>query len=267
VTDFLKELCLLAGDEALRFFRNKMDAQEKSGHRGLVTEADLACEKLIKAKILERFPQHAILAEESGLAAGSHSQSRETHPLWFIDPIDGTNNFAHGNSYFCISIAYGDSAGRIQAGAVYQPTTQKLFTAERGQGAFCNGERLKLPPITDFSRGSYVTGFGPSHGPALRGVIESIFRVQSKCTSTAVRVNGAAALDLANLARGVYDGFWESTLNPWDTAAGSLLVEEAGGQLLNFNGKPFQVLLDSEVIAGHPAILNELLTNVTGGKE
>jgi myo-inositol-1(or 4)-monophosphatase len=265
--DFLEKAARRAGDESLKFYRKTFAQEEKSDHRGIVTEADLACEKIIKDMISSEFPDHLILAEESGLQGENEGMQGERAELvkamWFVDPIDGTNNFSRGNPYYCISIAFGDSAGGIQAGCVFQPTTNRMFLAERGKGAFCNGERLKLRHIDDFSKGSFVTGFGPAHGPALREVVESIYRVQSNCTSTAVRINGAAALDLANVGWGIFNGFWERNLNPWDLAAGVLIVEEAGGRAVNYEGEPFNLLRDRDVVAANGELIDRLLSLAT----
>ncbi|MEQ1879293.1 MAG: inositol monophosphatase family protein, partial [Bdellovibrionia bacterium] len=210
-----------------------------------------------------------ILAEESGLSEGTFDPRlpMEARLMWYIDPLDGTNNFAHGNPYYCVSIAYGDETGGIYSAAVYQPFTKLMFSADKGEGAYCNGERIKLSSEPKkFEEGAYSTGWASSKGRELDEIGENVMRVQKACTSTAVRMNGAAALDMAFTAWSVFDGFWERNLNPWDTAAGSLIIEEAGGVGLNEKGERFNCRRDLFVVAGHPSIVAKLLKLVARPK-
>lgn len=260
--EFAEQIAIEAGAELSRRFRHVQTYEIKANYKGFVTEADLASEKLVKKMISEKFPTHLILAEESGFSR--QLDKSKVEPMWFIDPLDGTNNFAHGNPYHCVSIAFGNSSGEIEASAVYQPFNKLMFSAERGRGAFCNGEKIRLPTAQKkFEEGAYATGWASAHDKELDEICANIMRVQKSCTSTAVRMNGAAALDLALTAWGTFDGFWERHLNPWDTAAGGLIVSEAGGLLQNEKGEAFNCLRDPFVIAGHPSVVSRLLELVS----
>ena len=194
----------------------------------IVTEADLASEKLIIDAILASFPQDKIYAEESGL---SSSDREPGSYIWIIDPLDGTTNFSNHYPFFCISIARAvfqqDGGLEVTLGGVYDPIRQECFLAEKGRGAWCNGKPIRVrgerPPEEAF----IVTGFSYHKGPELQKDIERFLNVAEKCQS--IRRDGAAALDLAYVAMGIYDGYWEFGLRPWDIAAGSLIVSEAGG--------------------------------------
>lgn len=245
-----------AGELTLRYFRNNVAPRDKGSRLGFVTEADLASEKLIREKIRAHSPGHSILGEEAGL-----EETQATGPIWIVDPLDGTNNFSKGNSFYCISIAYAErtpSGCKVLAGAIYRPTTNELFLADRGKGAFLNGAPLKMAELP-FEEGSYATGFGSAHGDELRRILDRVLRVQEACSSTAVRINGAAALEMACTSQGVFQGFWEPNLNAWDSAAGALLVEEAGGTVTNFSGQAFEPLRDRSVVCATRALHPKLL--------
>ncbi len=176
---------------------------------------------------------------------------------WYLDPLDGTTNFADGYPVFCISIALARRDGELEVGLLYDPTRDEMFTAERGKGAALNGEPLHVSKTKTLSESILGTGF-PSHKRHKNPNIH--FYHQLTLLSHGVRRAGSAALDLANVASGRYDGYWEFNLNPWDTAAGVLLVQEAGGTVTRFDGTPFR--LDSrEVLASNSLIHQELLTN------
>ncbi len=201
------------------------------GDINLVTEADLAAEKLIIDRINSYFPRHAILAEESGASAVD-----ETAPAsewkWIIDPLDGTTNYAHGYPCFCVSIA-AERDGKVELGVVYDPVRDEMFAAERGQGATLNARTIRVSEVEDLNRAMLCTGFPYDVRKRVdfaRHFIEFTMQAQ------AVRRDGSAALDLAYVACGRFDGFWEDGLNPWDVAAGLLLIEEAGGTITNYTG-------------------------------
>lgn len=205
------------------------------GDINLVTQYDEAAEKIIVGHISEAWPDHHILAEESGW------QGRESEYVWYVDPLDGTTNFAHGLGVFCVSIGFeapGPDGPEIQVAVIYDPIREEMFTALKGQGAYLNGERLEVSGETDQGRALLVTGFPYD----LRERSETILpRFQKMLLSAqAVRRLGSAALDLAYVAAGRFDGFWEEGLHPWDTAAGILLVDEAGGRISDFKGNPFR---------------------------
>lgn len=251
-----------AGAISLKHFRKSLQITDKGDNQGIVTNADLASEAAIKAYIQEQFPGHVVLAEESGLSTG---QALAETPLWIVDPIDGTTNFSKGNPYYCISIGFGMRLAldrcEMHAGVVYQPATGLLYTAGKGMGSFCNGERISVSRTTLMRQASLVTGFSSNKGPALAKVMASIQSFQDICLG--VRINGAAALDLAHVACGMFEGFYEMPLGPWDMAAGSLLVTEAGGLATNYKGEPFDPLRDKGIVCAPPALMPEILERLS----
>jgi len=236
--------CLLMG-----YFARRVKVEYK-GEVDLVTEADRASEQRILERIRARWPTHNVLAEEGG---GSEAGSDYR---WYVDPLDGTTNFAHGFPVFCVSLGLEHKGERI-AGVVYDPTRNELFSAEKGSGAFLNGNAIQVSKVGNLAEGLVATGF-PSHKRHKNPNIH--FYHQITLRTHGVRRAGSAALDLCYVACGRFDAFWEFNLNPWDTAAGTLLVEEAGGKVSDFRGGPFQIA-SREVCASngllHPALLKE----------
>jgi myo-inositol-1(or 4)-monophosphatase len=206
------------------------------GDIDLVTEADLASEKLIIDRIRSHYPRHAILAEESG-ASEEHPFAERNEWKWIIDPLDGTTNYAHGYPCFCVSIAV-ERAGVIEIGVVYDPMRDEMFAAERGQGAHLNERPVRVSVVDDLNGAMLCTGF--PYNVRERPDFARHF-TNFTMEAQAVRRDGAAALDLAFVACGRFDGFWEDGLKPWDTAAGVLLVGEAGGRCSNFSGAPLDI--------------------------
>jgi myo-inositol-1(or 4)-monophosphatase len=224
---------------------------EYKGDVDLVTEADRASEKLIVERLQSCWPEHGIVGEE-----GTRSDPGADYH-WYVDPLDGTTNFAHGFPVFCISIALVRKDEQIELGVLYDPTRNEMFSAERGQGATLNGKRIHVSKTAKLAESILGTGF-PSHKRHKNPNIH--FYHQITLRSHGVRRAGSAALDLANVSCGRYDGFWEFNLNPWDTAAGVLLVQEAGGRVTRFDGSPFR--LDShEVLASNGLIHDDLMRN------
>jgi myo-inositol-1(or 4)-monophosphatase len=205
------------------------------GDIDLVTEADLAAEKLIIERINSHYPRHAILAEESG--ASDESAAGKSDWKWIIDPLDGTTNYAHGYPCFCVSIAV-EHAGAIEIGVVYDPTRDEMFAAERGQGATLNERPMRVSIVDNLNAAMLCTGF--PYNVRERPNFARDF-VNFTMNAQAVRRDGSAALDLAYLACGRFDGFWEDGLNPWDVAAGVLLIEEAGGRVTDYRGAPLDI--------------------------
>jgi myo-inositol-1(or 4)-monophosphatase len=201
----------------------------------LVTEADLAAEKLIIERIKSHYPRHAILAEESG--ASDETAGGKSDWKWIIDPLDGTTNYAHGYPCFCVSIAV-EHAGAIEIGVVYDPTRDEMFAAERGQGATLNERPMRVSKVDELNSAMLCTGF--PYNVRERPNFARDF-VNFTMNAQAVRRDGSAALDLAYLACGRFDGFWEDGLNPWDVAAGILLIEEAGGRVTDYRGAPLDI--------------------------
>lgn len=222
-----------AGQILLDKFGRKIKVSKK-GDINLVTEADLASEKFIIERIKSYYPKHSILAEESGevVIIGSDSNWK-----WIIDPLDGTTNFAHGYPCFCVTIAL-EHEGRIVIGATYDPTRDEMFSAERGNGASLNGRQIRVSDTEKLSEALIVTGFPYN----FKEKVNFEFHLKEFLRlSRGVRRDGSAAIDMAYVACGRFDGFWEEGLNPWDVAAGALLIEEAGGRVSYYDDSEFSV--------------------------
>jgi myo-inositol-1(or 4)-monophosphatase len=218
------------GGEALRARFGKLTEIRKKGAIDLVTEADTASERVIIQTLRHAFPDHAIMAEESGETAG------DPDFLWIIDPLDGTTNFAHQVGLFAVSIAFAHQ-GRLLAGIVLNPLSGELFSAVDGQGASLNGRPIRVSPVAALGESLLVTGF-PYNFVEFMPVLMGRF---ARClkASQGVRRLGAAALDLCYVASGRFEAFWEENLKPWDTAAGVVIVREAGGNVTDFSNRPF----------------------------
>ncbi len=264
-----------AGALLMHYFQKHIKIEYK-GDADLVTAADRASEALIRERIQQQFPGHDVLGEEQGL------NDQGSDYRWYVDPLDGTTNFAHGYPVFCVSMALEDRAldhrelghrelehreleqratekqpAQRIAGVVYDPTRDELFSAEQGKGAHLNGAAIHVSQAAQLKESLLATGF-PSHKRHKNPNIH--FYHQITLRTHGVRRAGSAALDLCNVASGRFDGFWEFNLNPWDTAAGALIVEEAGGIMSRFDGSPFEI--DSrETLASngliHPALVQE----------
>ncbi len=226
------------------------------GDIDLVTEADLAAEKLIIERIRSHYPRHAILAEESG--ASEELNEGKSEWKWIIDPLDGTTNYAHGYPCFCVSIGL-ERAGVVEVGVIYDPTRDELFAAERGQGATLNGRRIRVSDVADLNQAMLCTGF--PYNVRERPNFARDF-ANFTMEAQAVRRDGSAAIDLAYLACGRFDGFWEDGLNAWDVAAGLLLIEEAGGQITDFNGRPIDIY-EAKVLASN-GLIHDAMRRVLG---
>jgi myo-inositol-1(or 4)-monophosphatase len=224
------------------------------GDIDLVTEADLASERLIIERVRSHHPRHAILAEEAGdVVAATGVQSAYK---WIVDPLDGTTNYAHGYPVFCVSIAL-EHEGRVVVGVVYDPIRDELFAAERGEGATLNGRRMRVSETSDLNGALLCTGF--PYDVRERGDFARHFR-NFIMSSQSVRRDGAAALDLAYVACARFDGFYEEGLRPWDVAAGVLLVEEAGGRVTHYDGRPFDHY--RPLIAASNGLVHEAMLSV-----
>lgn len=240
----------------LRSYFDRGVATEYKGDVDVVTEADRASERLITERLTTAFPDHGIYGEEGV------RQRVENEYRWYVDPLDGTTNFAHSFPVFCVSLGLehrpldrpAASDGELVAGVIYDPMRDDLFVAEKGQGAWLNGRPIHVSGTKHLAEALLATGF-PSRK---RHVSPNIhFYQEFTLRSHGVRRAGSAALDLAYTACGRLDGFWEFHLNPWDTAAGALLVMEAGGTMSRFDGEPFR--LDSgEVLASNGLLQGEL---------
>jgi myo-inositol-1(or 4)-monophosphatase len=231
----------------MSFFARRIGFEYK-GDADLVTEADRASERLITDRIRARWPRHAIVAEE-GTRVNSESEYR-----WYVDPLDGTTNFAHGFPVFCVSMGL-EHKGTLVAGVVYDPTRDEMFSAEQGSGAWLNQRRMRVSSASRLSETLLATGFPSQKRHANPNIY---FYHQLTLRTHGVRRAGSAALDLCYVAAGRVDGFWEFNLNPWDTAAGVLLVQEAGGKVTDFSGGTFHIS-SRETLASNGLVHADLL--------
>jgi myo-inositol-1(or 4)-monophosphatase len=236
----------------LRYYFERRVSFEMKGDFDLVTEADKASEKLVVERLKTNFPEHGIVAEEGG----GHESASEYR--WYVDPLDGTTNFAHSYPVWNVTLAL-EKAGELIAGVIFDPTRNELFTAERGGGAFLNGRRIHVSKVARVADALLCTGF-PNHNRATNPNIH--FFHELAMTAHGVRRSGSAAVDLAHVACGRLDGFWEIGLSPWDMAAGILLVEEAGGLCTDMNGGPHH--LKSAHMLTDNALIHEELIGVFG---
>lgn len=243
--------------EIMRFFQQSFTISNKEGVNNLVTEADDASEKAILAVIKKQFPTHQILAEESG-ALTQNSEFK-----WVIDPIDGTVNFAQGIPLNCVSIGV-EHQGTIVMAAVYNPHLNEFFFAEKGKGATLNDKPIRVSEKTKTLNACLVTGFPYTYINEPNGPLEVFERFVRK--GVPVRRLGSAAIDLCWVACGRFDGFFEQKLEPWDSAAGYLIVEEAGGRVTDFKGDPFSIY-QHKVLATNSHIHHEMLEVINARKE
>jgi myo-inositol-1(or 4)-monophosphatase len=221
------------------------------GPNDFVSEVDQAAEQAIIETLLAAYPGHGILAEESGRAHGA----KDSDYVWIIDPLDGTTNFLHGFPVYAVSIALV-YRGQVQQAVVYDPTRNDMFYASKGRGSFLNDKRLRASKRTRLSDALIGTGFPFRKGDNFKRYVQMFEEVMQHCAG--LRRPGAAALDLCYVAAGWYDGFFETGLSPWDIAAGSLIITEAGGLIGNFTGEA-DYLYQREVVAGNPKVYAQLV--------
>jgi myo-inositol-1(or 4)-monophosphatase len=219
------------------------------GKVNLVTQVDTRSERAIMKYLGKRFPGHAFLAEESG------SSTRTSEYLWIIDPLDGTTNYAHGYRSYCVSIALSHR-NAVVLGVVYDPNLDELFAAVRGRGARLNGRRIRVSSTASLSKSLLATGFPYDVRDSRNNNLDHFANFALK--SQAVRRAGSAALDLCHTACGRFDGYWELKLGPWDVAAGSLMVVEAGGRVSDFGGGEFDIHM-KELLASNGRIHRQML--------
>ena len=247
--DIAFDAAVQAGEIQREYYEKKNLDIELKGRIDLVTEVDLLCEKAVTATISESFPDHGILAEEgTSINGGSPYQ-------WIIDPLDGTTNFAHGFPMFAVSIGLVKD-GEILLGVIYDPLRDELFSAKKDGGATMNGHSIKVSETSQLDKSLVATGFPYDVKTSSRNNLNNFNRVIMEVR--ALRRPGAAAIDLAYVACGRLDGFWEQRLKPWDMAAGALIVSEAGGIVTDMKGKPLD-LFGETCCAGNPQIHRQLL--------
>jgi myo-inositol-1(or 4)-monophosphatase len=253
--EHVREVALDAARSAGELLRSRVDSIREVRHKGavdLVTDVDVHSEHLVSEKLLAAFPTHTILGEEGGAIGGHDARFR-----WLVDPLDGTTNYTHGFPVFCVSIGF-EVEGRLRLGVVYAPCLEELFVAEAGCGASMNGRPIRVSDVAELRQAMVATGF-PYDRDAVPRALRSFGVLSTE--SQAVRRVGSAALDLCYVACGRFDAYWEHVVKPWDVAAGSLLVCEAGGRMSATDGSPFsvdggQVLATNQPL--HPAMVEAL---------
>ena len=248
ILEFAIHCALESGKIQRKHYQKSFNIHHK-GDIDLVTDVDIACQERIIKLIRERFPKDDIISEEQSNRFDSKRNK------WIIDPLDGTTNYAHGYPFFCTSIAY-ETKGEVAFGVVYNPIFKELFTGQKGGGAYLNGRKIYVSGIRDLKQSLLSTGFpydiAISNKNNIDHFINFLFQAQ------AVRRDGSAALNLCYLACGRFDGFWELKLNPWDMAAGTLMVEEAGGRVTDLAGKKFSIY-KSEIAVSNGFIHQDML--------
>ncbi len=250
-------IAVKAAKEAGALIKNRLGNPGTVKHKGsvdIVTEMDKSAEELILRIITEQFPDHSILAEEGGAIKGSEGSGHERF-RWIIDPIDGTTNFAHGLPFFAVSIGF-EANGKVEAGVVYNPVSNELFSAEMGRGALLNDKKISVSQTGTVNDSLVATGFPYDIRTSENNNLDHFKNFTLR--AQAVRKTGSAALDLCFTACGRFDGFWELKLKPWDVAAGALILQEAKGSLSDFNSAPFDIY-GAECLASNGKIHKEML--------
>jgi myo-inositol-1(or 4)-monophosphatase len=246
------QAALAAGKVLRNHFGKKISVHEKA-NASLVTNADIEAEEVSLKILLKKFPDFGVIAEESDPRPGTGLGR------WIIDPLDGTTNFVHRFPMFCVSIA-AEWDGQIAVGVIYHPILRDLIVAVRGRGVTLNGKRVHVSKTRVLRNALLTTGFTYQKQKLLHREMGAFERLSQ--IARAVRRPGSAALDLAYTGRGIFDGFWERNLSPWDVAAGSLIVEEAGGKVTNFQGKPFSIH-SREILASNGLLHESLIRTIT----
>lgn len=255
IADFAVQISISAGEILLKGFRAVSTTVSYKSRTNLVTNIDRESEEFLFNSIKERFPDHTIIAEE-----GSRRDPGGEF-IWYVDPLDATNNYAHGIPHFCISTGvYSRSREKVVAGVVFDPLHKEMFKAVRGRGAYLNGEKIRVSSTGDIAIALLATGFPYNKAETEENNFKefNIFvpRIQG------IRRIGSAALDLSYTACGRFDGYWEPGLHPWDTAAGSLIVEEAGGRVTKYNGDAFDPEYP-EILASN-SVLHSIMLDMLG---
>jgi len=251
--EFIIDLSKQAGEILKEGYGKEHQVQYK-GPIDLVTEIDHKSEEMLVGRILSAFPDHSVVAEEGGLTQGSLEH------CWYIDPVDGTSNYSRGLPMFCVSIAYAHQ-GKMNLAAIYDPLRDESFYTEKGKGAFLNGSPIHVADTSDLMTSMLVTGFPYDMDQENNNVDNFINMVRKAHT---VRRLGSAVLDQAYVAMGRLDGYWESGVSAWDIAAGTLLIEEAGGLVTRINGEPDYMKPPFDILAANPVLHRKLLAELIG---
>ena len=239
-----------AGKVILNYYSKNVNAVNKGNTYNLVTKADIASEKKIISIIKDKFPGHSILTEESG------EEIHKSDYCWVIDPLDGTNNFYHKFPMFCVSIALYKK-GKPLIGIVFDPLKKEFFYAEKNEGAYLNNKKINVSSVNSLSKSLLVLGFYYERGLLMRKSLDQMKKFFYENVH-GIRRTGSAALDLCYTACGRFDGYWELTLNPWDYAAGSLILTEAGGRITNIQGEKYHLMMGN-VVASNRKIHKQML--------
>ncbi len=243
ITYFARDTALKAGKKLQRWNKRRNRISFK-GRVNLVTDADVASEKYITRTIVKQYPDHSILAEEE------IPQERKSNFRWIIDPLDGTTNFAHNFPFYCVSIAL-EYEDEIVSGVVYDPVRDEIFYAYLGGASYLNGKKISVSKQSKLEKSLLATGFPYDIGSSQENNLKQFGKFAR--AAQAVRRAGSAALDLCYLACGRFDGFWELKLHPWDTAAGKIIIEEAGGRVTDFSGQKYSIY-DKYILATNSKI-------------
>lgn len=242
-----------AGNIIARNFETRENLEvELKGDNDFVTKVDKEAEQAIISKIQQSYPEHTFVGEESGLTEGNEDFK------WIIDPLDGTTNFVRGIPHFCVSIAL-QYKGKLDQAVVFDPLRGELFTASRGNGAQLNGFRIRVAPGKELKNTILATAFPFKNKSLMSDSLEKFASIYAEAGD--IRRSGSAALDMAYVAAGRYDGYWEQGIKPWDIAAGELLVREAGGLICDFSGG-HQHFKDEKVVSGNPKIVQALVKHL-----
>jgi len=257
ILEFAETTARAAGQVLRRLYRQHHSPRVKSSEIDIVTEADLAAERLIVNAIRQAFPSHRVYSEE-GLG-NARSLAAVDAPLWLVDPLDGTVNYAHGYPSWAVSLALSES-GQVILAVTFDPLRDEIFTAQCGEGARCNGQPISVSRVSEMHQALVATGFAYKRATLADNNLAEFSTVMPRVQG--IRRAGAAVLDLAHLASGRLDGYWEMHLRAWDWAAGWLLVREAGGQVTDRQGRPWS-LTSGEMVASNGLLHRDLLSCLT----
>lgn len=261
VLEFAIATARAAGQLLCQLYRQQHSVRLKSSDIDVVTEADLAAEQLIVDAIRQEFPDHGIFSEE-GLG-DLHALEADSTPVWLVDPLDGTVNYAHGYPLWGLSLALSEG-GQILTAVTFDPLRDEVFSAQLGKGAWCNGERIQASGVNEMRQALVATGFAYKRATLAENNLAEFSAIMPRVQG--VRRAGSAVLDLAHLADGRLDGYWEMHLQPWDWAAGWLLVEEAGGKITDMRGEPWS-LASREIVASNGLLHVELLSRLAQARQ